>query len=402
MALVFTIGIAAIGMATLHTGHAATPTARAEAEKGNLAGTTRVVGDSAASGGLAVAFGSATPSNTRNPLQQPFSSNSIWNMPIGSNAQYVPAGLTSDPENDAWAPMPQIDDEYIIMTPTAPLTPIMYNGAGWSGNNRCTSGGRQLTQAPIPSNFVVPNNGANNSAAILSADGRTIIQSQPFTRCTAGSFATSLLTFANVDLYGTGITGSHGGSGLSALGGDIRVGELRPGQQGPRHALKVNVDSPYDLYKCTTIGQCYRWPAVAADSGAVGDYGSADNNQNTAMKMGALLALPASVNINSIGLESEPGKEIAWTLQNYGAYIVDSTGGAAFAIEAENGPSGSLRAQFQGDYGIPFEERVNDNTPWSRDLQRLLPLLNVVNNNSSASIGGGGTPRQPLAPAISP
>jgi hypothetical protein len=33
-------------------------------------------------------------------------------------------------------------------------------------------------------------------------------------------------------------------------------------------------------------------------------------------------------------------------------------------------------------------------------MQRLVKALNVVSNNSSSNIGGGGTPRQPLAPAF--
>jgi hypothetical protein len=49
---------------------------------------------------------------------------------------------------------------------------------------------------------------------------------------------------------------------------------------------------------------------------------------------------------------------------------------------------------------MPFEQRARDNTPWSRDMQRLVEALHVVNNNSPTSIGGGGTPRQPLAPPL--
>lgn len=336
----------------------------------------------------------------RDPLQQPFSSSSIWNMPIGSGAKYVAAGLTAVPRNDEWAPMPQMDDEPIILTPTAPLTPLMYNGVGWDSGDRCVSQGDELAKVPIPPGYTLPSSRSNNSAAFLMPDGRTILQSQPLTRCTAGGIATSLLTFPPEDLYGLGITGSHGGSGLSAIGGSIRLGELRPGQRGPRHALKVSVDSQYELYKCTEETDCYRWPATRSDTNSVGDYGSLSDNHNTAMKMGALLALPTSVDINTIGLESEPGRELAWTLQNYGAYVVDSTDGAGFSIAAETGPSGSVRDQFLSDYGMDFDVRVNDNTPWSRDMQRLRLLLSVVDNNTPTTVGGGGTPLQPLAPDI--
>ena len=34
------------------------------------------------------------------------------------------------------------------------------------------------------------------------------------------------------------------------------------------------------------------------------------------------------------------------------------------------------------------------------DLPRISPYLAVVTNNSAQSIGGGGTPRQPLAPPL--
>jgi hypothetical protein len=49
-----------------------------------------------------------------------------------------------------------------------------------------------------------------------------------------------------------------------------------------------------------------------------------------------------------------------------------------------------------------MEQKVANNTAWVRDIQRLAKALYVVSNNSATSIGGGGTPRQPLAPAIAP
>jgi hypothetical protein len=247
---------------------------------------------------------------------------------------------------------------------------------------------------------VVPSDGSNSSAVFLKSDGRTLIHTQPFARCTAGGYATSMVTFDPVDLYGDGIAGSHGGSGMSAVGGSIRIGELRPGQQGPKHALKVNVYAKQALYKCNTYSDCYRWPARAADSYAVGFYGTNGGNANSAMKMGALLAIPASKDISTLGLETEPAKQLAWTLQNYGAYIVDDTYGPGFALNAENGPDGSMRTQFRNDWGYDLEQRVNNNSSWSRDMQKLITALSVVNNNSPTSIGGGGTPRQPLAPAL--
>lgn len=338
----------------------------------------------------------------RDPLKQPFASNSIWNMPIGSGAVYVPANLNPLPGNNTWAGTPGVDDEIIILRPTAPLTDIYYSDAAWTGKNRCAATGSLLMRAPIPSGYVIPHGGGNNSATILSSDGRTLLQTQPLTRCTAGAPATSNWKFANADLYGDGRVGSHGGSHLSAFGGTIRLGELRPGQQGPKHAIKVNVYAKEALFKCSTRTDCFRWPASTADNYAVGWYGSVSNNSNRAMKMGSLLAIPASVNLANLGLETGPAKQLAWTLQNYGAYTVDDAYWAAFEINVETGPDGDFMAQFQNDWGFKFLQYAGDNTPWTRDIQKLMKALYVVDNNSPTSIGGGGTPRQPLAPPIAP
>jgi hypothetical protein len=255
----------------------------------------------------------------------------------------------------------------------------------------------------MPGDYVVPHSTENNSAAFLMPDRRTIVQTQPLTRCTAGAPGTSMAKFANVDLYGKGVTGAHGGSGLSALGGSIRLGELRPGSAtGPRHALKVNVYAKEALFNCASQRQCFRWPAVAADGDAVGNYGSASNNRNTAMKMGALLAIPHTTRLAALKLETAPAKQLAWTLQNYGAYIVDDTAAPGFALNAEDGPDGSKRAEFKADWGFDMAQKVGDNSPWRRDLQRLVEALHVVNNNGPRSIGGGGVPRQPLAAPIAP
>ncbi len=272
----------------------------------------------------------------RDPLSWPFASTSIWNMPIGTSADYVSADLPDVPGGDEWSPMPGLDAEYLLLDPDAPLTKLYYNGVGWDGGDRCKPGSDILATVPVPNDYTVPNNNHNNGAVFLLGDHRTILQSQPFTRCEAGGPATSLLTFPEQDLYGDGISGAHGGSRLSSLGGSLRLGELRPGQQGPRHALKLNVYGRQAFYRCQTKDQCWTWPASNADSHAVGNYGVDNDNQNTAMKMGALLAIPASTNLGSLGLETEPASQLAWTLQNYGAYIVDDTSLTGLRIQRGN------------------------------------------------------------------
>jgi hypothetical protein len=378
--------------------HASLPTTT---DSSSDAATTHADGGVSSPDLLSASADLGTAPGTRDPLKQPFASNSIWNMPIGSGAVYVPANMKPVPGGSAFA-LPWSDDEYLILKPTAPLVDVRYSSAGWGGD-RCQATGTQvLASVPIPQGFVVPSSGTNASTAILAANGHTLIQVQPLARCAAGGFATSLVRFTDVEITGDGIVGAHGGSGMSAIGGTIRLGELRPGQAGPRHALKVALYMK-EAFKCTTAADCYRWPAKNADSYAVGFYGTGSSNpnvSNTAFKMGALLAIPAGVDVATLALETEPGKQLAWTLQNYGAYVVDDAYDAAFYLDTEVSPDGSFRDQFQADYGFAFNQGSSDNTAWVRDMKRLLPALNIVNNNSASSIGGGGTPRQPLAPPL--
>ncbi|MDB4963586.1 MAG: hypothetical protein JWP01_3585 [Myxococcales bacterium] len=345
-------------------------------------------------------------SSARDPLKQPFASTSIWNMPIGSGAVFAPANIDPTPESNPWSMMPLSDADQIVLRPTAPLTDIRYSSAGWSGNSRCgATNSTVLARVPMPADFVVADASGNNSTAFLLADRRTLVQTQPLARCTAGGIATSLVKMPNVDLYGDGITGSHGGSGMSAIGGTIRLGELRPGQLGPQHALKLVIYMK-EAYKCATRAACFRWPANTADSYSVGWYGTGASNQNvtnTAMKMGALLAIPGTVDIAALGLETAPARQLAWTLQNYGGYVVDDAYAPQFGFATENGPDGSFVSQFKADYGFDFVQRVTGNHAFMRDVQRLAVALRVVNNNSPTSIGGGGTPRRPLAaPLVAP
>ncbi len=355
-------------------------------------------------GGSSHAGGGGSAPGTRDPHQQPFATTSIWNMPIGSDAVYVDANLAAIPGGSTWAE-PFSDTDYLVLQPNAPLVDVRYSDAGWGGSDRCPpSSSMVLASVPMPDDFIVPSSGYNNAAAVLAQDGRTFVQFQPLARCTNGGVATSLVRAPDADLYGDGIKGAHGGSGLSSIGGTLRLGELRPGQEGPHHALKFTMDL-YMFYKCTQDSDCYRWPAQHADSYAVGHYGWGNNNpnvNNTAMKMGALFALAPDLDITSLGLKTEAAQELAWTLQNYGGYVDDDSYGSSFLIGTEISPDGSFQDQFKSDYGFDFNTGSDSGGDWTGDFQKIMPKLKVIDNNGPNHIGGGGTPRQPLAPEIAP
>lgn len=336
----------------------------------------------------------------RNPLKQPFASESIWNMPIGSNAEYVWANVQPSTRAGMTA-----DEDIIILRPDAPLTSIYQNFTAWNSTQegaRCLIQGRNLGKYPIPSDYFRPQpegTTENNCAAILSPDGRTIVQNQPFTRCYKRKFATSLYVYPSVDLYGLGIEGAHGGSGLSSIGGTIRLGELVPGGSIP-HALKINLLSELNYSRSENEADGkpgFRWPARWSDVHSHLSY----NGSNPALQMGSLLAIHKDVDLssNELGLETEAAKILAKALQDYGGYTVDDTGWNVYAIATEHGPEGSVLEEFESEWGFKFHD-LNKHTPWARDMDRIFSNLHVIDNNSPDSVGGGGTPRVPMAPQL--
>ena len=335
---------------------------------------------------------------TRDPLRWPFSATSIWNTPIGSDAVYAPAQI--EPVSEAGM---TVDEDYMVMTPEVPLLEIYENFAGWDRTkSRCGKEGKLLFSAPIPKSFIVspvtwdgltPNAGL----AVLMPDKRTIRQTQPFAHCDENGPSTSQYMFDNQDIYGEGLFGAHGGSALSAIGGTLRCGELAPNSGPIRHVMKINLYGAKNLfYDDETKG--FRWPAKRADGYASTSYYTNRNYPVVkACRMGALLALPVNFDIESLKLETEPAKILAKAFQDYGAYVVDDTGWNVYGIVTEWGPAGRFTNEFKANWGFSFSQKSIDH-PWSRDMAKIVSKLCVVDNNSPATIGGGGKPRVALAP----
>lgn len=274
-------------------------------------------------------------------------------MPIGSDARYVPAGLQYA---GAWAGQIARDDEFIGLNPNDPL-------------KRLNNG--DLVRVPPG----MQHDGSwNGCATFLMEDGNTLAAGQPLVLSPGGNPSWQYDYSDGVSLYGDGLYGCHGGSALSGVGGSLRPGELN-GPDPIRHALKVNVYAKRFL-SCTNSG--YRWPAYRAD--AYMDCSSYGGNV-PAMRMGSLLALLPSVNCDTV-VSSRQARKLCVAFQDYGAYVVDDTYWDVHAIALDG------NAEF-GDGGS-----------FDSDMQRLFQMLQVVDNNSPSSIGGGGTPRAPLAPPI--
>jgi hypothetical protein len=332
----------------------------------------------------------ASPSTTRDKWFWPFSQDSIWNLPIGSDAEYSSANLPQ-------ARYSSVDNDLLFIIPSnSPLRPL-YDPGNWT--NRCSGTTTyENLSIPIPDDLIVPDAintetkyyTPNNAAALLQPDGRNIIQLEPMARCVKGEPVYGYhWPKQDIDIYSKGISGSHLGSGLSAIGGTIRKGELT-GSDPIRHVLKIELWEKYLNYEPASPTPGYRWPADRADSAAPSIYKGKDPQ----LVMGSLLAIPPNVTEDSLSLITPAGKKLFQALQDYGGYQVDATGADTYAFAVEQG----VEDEFKAAYGYDFSATANSNNSFYEDFMKLFQALNIITNNDYNSVGGGGTRRAPLAP----
>lgn len=333
---------------------------------------------------LVIGLNQAFATDKRDPFLQPFSPSSIWNMPIGSNAVYKKANIKK-------AARLGVDTEYFYkLKSNDPMRPVFFPGA-W-GVGRCTGKKTAFVSLPIPDDLIVPDatktSTPNNASAFLMPDRKTLVQLEPLSRCEKGGPIYGYKSSPDVSIYGMGIGGSHFGSGLSAIGGSIRKGELTSSKPIP-HALKLLVWGKKYLYYSNDI-KGYRWPADRSDSYASKLYGGS----NPSLVQGTLLAIPPNVTPKSIDIQNKLTLKLFHALQDYGAYIVDDAAWDNHYLAAENG----VVKEVKDATGISINNVSSGK--YYQEFNRLIETLQIVDNNSKTSVGGGGKPRVPLAPPL--
>ena len=184
----------------------------------------------------------------RSPLTWPFNSTSIWNTPLGSNALFEPTNmfLPGDGNRSAFYRWDNDDMSFVASTGQDPNVP-WYNQGHWGGpatpEAYCTVTGNQVGSIRVPANYSWCNPGNNNAGSFLLEDGETVLNVQPTYVCEPGAPVLALVpergqNTSNI-IRDAGTLGGHGGSGLSGLGGALRLGEILPGAPPIRHALQV-------------------------------------------------------------------------------------------------------------------------------------------------------------------
>ncbi|CAN5528522.1 hypothetical protein BH11ARM1_BH11ARM1_13890 [soil metagenome] len=315
----------------------------------------------------------------RDPWLWPFDSKSIWNVPIGDGARYESIKL----------PRPSycgVDEErFVRLASNDPVREIR-EPLDWA---KRWPGGRKIGEMPVPDDLIIPDasppSTPNACTTFLMPDGHTLIQLEPTCRVEPKGPIVGYPRRGE-DLYGMGIYGTHWGSGLSSIGGSIRLGELTR-KSAISHALKLNLWGKWLAFHGATPG--YRWPADRAEAMAKSTY----QGTNPKLVMGALLALAPELTSKSLGLTTQVGDKLFHALQDYGAYLSDDSGWNAVDLCAEIGVIEEVKAktglELSGGSGPLFEDEV-----------RLIRALTIIENNCPSAIGGGGKRRRDLAPPI--
>ena len=286
----------------------------------------------------------------RNPYRWPFSSASVWNRPLGSGAQFSPVPgkpfLADGPLQRALRPR-----RPFMGSPGDPLRRIFVNGE--------MRADVRLADANLPGT------GIGDSVVLMQRARRYAMELRGVAVRPDGDLEAT--DAERVQLNGPGVQPRATRAlpfGLSHLGGLLRAGEL---ETGIRHALSARVSrdrmAGREFARPLTV-----WPAAGNATAATGEQ---------QLCVGTLLAIPPDVDLRALVGDSGPAYELARAMQDYGVYVTGYID-APFVLLSDDG-------------------RIAAADEW---LTKLVPLLQVVANNSPESPGGGGAPRREPAPAL--
>jgi hypothetical protein len=317
---------------------------------------------------ISVTAGAVSGGTFRDPALQPFTSDSVYNIGIGSNATWsAPSDAdTVDLTNGTVAVNAgQFSIPVYIGVASDPLITV-----------KCTD-----TVFPVPDQKIrVPANAAPSNPQDATSFGQMVFfdRTQPgfmwggqgCVRNSDGSITCQSMQVDNVCsdfvTHDIAVGGTNTGTGL------IRLWELQAGSinHALRFSLPVNrVHSPGASWDVNIP-----WPNGHEDFNGPSVYtGHVD--------FGSTIGIPTSVNLNTLGL-SAGGLMLGKALQTYGAIMRDtgasSTVGPVFYAE-QAAEGNAVLSQMRSDAAI------------------LRPLLRIMRNQSANTPNGGGTYPTPVA-----
>jgi hypothetical protein len=297
---------------------------------------------------------SAVPAR-RDVWEWPFSIESPWNTSIGSQAIYAPVSAPGWPPKNVT---------------NCVLVRSIFVAGGTNARIQLISPGEAPRRIRYPERWRPESKPGEIVCALFPNDNLCCEMTEPIR---LPSMDVQVRERHSTDVLGHGVGWSWPRPRTiagSALAGLVRRGELT---LGIRHALAlavhpgyINADNGYDGH---------RWPGVPIAPELIEQLGHEGN-----LALGSLLAIPATVDLASLGLgNSGSGFEIARALQDYGAYIIQTTGSNVQLIAS-------------ADAGLPPDI--------DHIISAVVSHLRLVENNHSRNLAGGGERRRPPAPAL--
>jgi hypothetical protein len=314
----------------------------------------------------------STSSGTRDPSQTPFASDSVFNLPLGSNAQWQPNGQLSNA--DVFVNTTQSGYNENIYTGSANDPLVMVTSSG-------TNGGSQATyQVHIPSG-AVPASGTDNTFTVDDTTSGTWYSFGGF-HWTGSDTASASQASTEPDT-GSGIT--QDGSNFDEGVGTLRESDLQAGTID--HMLRIEIPTSMAEAVGGSFSDLasYVWPQTQEDGFAVN--GNGGTPYSGTIPYGATIGIPQGTP-EPANVAANAGANMLWqALQDHGAMIRDTTGASGNNIV------------------IQADQNVNSSDPLVQGMDQygaqIMAATEILTNQGPNSVNGGGTPVVPLDPPVS-
>lgn len=190
----------------------------------------------------------------------------------------------------------------------------------------------EVLRVHVPAD-AVPAPDGDGHMVVIQPDGSALELYSPI-KLGDGTLVSMMYSLTDsVNGLGTGAENGRRAAMVPSYAGAITEQDVAAGEID--HALALNVPA-----SMLTTG--YTGPALAFDS---------NDGYSGTLPMGSRLAIPAHVDLDALGLQTELGRMIAEAAQDYGAYVVDR-GGGGITVASEYAPdNGALSA-----YSWPLQQ----------------------------------------------
>jgi hypothetical protein len=333
--------------------------------------TCNVSGDNLTSG-IAAAVAARPESSTRRPQDIPFSSDSVWNIGIGSNAKW---GLDSDGDVQQLRSLKGVvnagnwGQPIYFGTPSDPLVTVR-------NADKIYPVPPQRIHIPVNAVPAGPP-GGDGHMAFYDSTQPTKLWSYFGVSFNNGRDVTGGLTAALGSVWdttGDGVANLlNPGSDYNFVVGTITGFDLTQG--AINHAVRVAIGRDALKSPGLTWTDNIPWPNSHEDYDGPKLY-------KGKIVAGSTFGIPANVDLLKLNL-SQGGLMLAKALQNYGAIWRDSCDDGYLAF-----------------YSTPEAERNPLIRQIRMDLHRIVPHLDILRNQGAASVNGGGQPIVPHLPPV--